>query len=134
MDIEFREKKNTHNILVDDKIIDNDGFEYHKHELNEDNIMTIEAQMRKINFIDNKTKGSEISVLKKVIMCGLYDLGMNVLTNTSQLKPYEKETLQEKMNEYNNLSIEEINNKFYKVCNNGIFDVIDYSKLPVYDV
>lgn len=148
MELIINEKKEHSNIkilygdedeIIYDKLIDKDGFEYTINDEIEKGIYTIDAQMRKEKYLDNKyplkKKPKHIELTKKVIMISLYDLGFNVFTNTANLSSRHRDELQERMRYYEIIDVDIICKKFNKVCNYEIFDnpKLDYSKLPVYN-
>lgn len=135
MELVINEKKRDEKI----KLIDKDGFEYTEDDLVEKDVMKVEALIRKEKFLDEKypvkEKDFKVEMTKKVIMISLYDLGLNVMTNTYNLSTKKRDELQERMRYYEDISIDDINAKFNKVCNYEIFDnpQVDYSKLPIYN-
>lgn len=144
MDLVINEKVKDSNIRIIDntekkKMVDNDGFEYDADDEVEKGILTIEAQMRKEKFLDEKNpvkpKNFLAEMTRRVIMISLYDMNLDVLTNTKHLSGRQREELQLRMRQYEDVSIEDIKEKFNKVCNYEIFDnpKLDYSKLPVYN-
>lgn len=146
MVLEIKEKDINNIVIKDDEIKkDNDDFEYTNKDLTEDGVFTIDANLRKISFLDEKQakqlkeknideeKAYKIKMTKKVICCSYVKMGKHPLTNTYHLKPKERIKLQELMYSYNGKNEEEINEEFNEVCKEYIFEDYDYSKTPIYN-
>lgn len=115
---------------------DPDGFSYTKADLTEDGVLSIEAQLRRIKYLDDKQniliRDYGTNMKRKVLSICLNKLGLDIMTNTYSLKQSKREELQKLMWEYNGKDEETINNDFYKAClDQELFDR-DYTKYPVY--
>ena len=136
MELEINEKKPSNIKLIK---TDDDGFVYTDDDLTIDKLYTTDALLRKEKFLDAKMKVKEIdemtSLRRKVIRIALTDLGYDFMTNIHNLQPNQKKKLQLKMNEYEIVCAEDIENKFNEICNDHMFDnpQFDYSKIPVYN-
>lgn len=144
MELEITEKKLSNiNIIdndkTDDKLVDISGFEYTKDDIIEGEILKVETQLKKIQYLDEKypvkEKDFKIELTKKVIMNSLFDIGLDIFTDTIHLNRLLRIRLQDKMREYEDKTIDEINNKFNMICNDLIFDnpKMDYSKIPIFN-
>ena len=140
MELEIKEKKSNVNIIDENELVrtDDDGFNIYKNDLTDDNLLTAKALLRKEKFLDNKMKVKDeilqTQMTKKVIRICLCNMGLDFMANTYNLTSSQRKKLQTKMREYEDKTIEEINNEFNELCNDYIFDnpKIDYSKLPIY--
>ena len=115
---------------------DPDGFTYTKADITEDGVLSIEAQLRRIKYLDDKQniliKDYATNMKRKVLSICLAKLGLDIMTNTYSLKQSKREELQKLMWEYNGKDEETINNDFYKAClDQELFDR-DYTRYPIY--
>lgn len=118
---------------------DDDGFEYTDNDLTNDKLYTVDALLRKIKYLDDKTVSKEVEentiLRRKVIRISLVELGFNFMTDIRNLQQHQKNKLQLKMNEYSNTPKIDIETMFNTICNEHMFDNpnFDYSKTPIYN-
>lgn len=131
------DKEILNEVITEPEVItDNEGFTYTKVDLTEDGVLSIEAQLRRIKYLDDKQniliKDYGTNMKRKVLSICLNKLGLDIMTNTYSLKQSKREELQKLMWEYNGKDEETINNDFYKAClDQELFDR-DYTRYPIY--
>jgi hypothetical protein len=111
--------------------------EFTPEELTEDGIPTLEAQIRAIELdIEEKRKEPrpEKDLTMRVKCLSLTRIGYDIFTNTNNLPYYDRERLQETMHSYEDRTPEEIIEEFNEVCERKVFNVVDYSRYPMYNV
>lgn len=131
------ENDNYDNTDENNIITDPDGFTYSKAELTDDGVLNIEAQLRRIKYLDDKQniliRDYATNMKRKVLSICLHKLGLDIMTNTYSLKQSKRNELQDLMWEYNGKDEETINKDFYKAClDQELFDR-DYTKYPIYN-
>lgn len=148
MDIEFKENsKNEKNNLVEDEVITlPNGFTYTTSNTTNDGLMDINTQLKHIEYMEkqkeltkselDKDKEFRRDMTKKVIFISLCDIGLNPFTNTYNMSCKDRDRLQKQMRTYEDVSIDEITDKFNDLCNDKVFEnpKFDYSKTPIYDI
>lgn len=122
---------------------DFDGFQYISSDLTLDGLLTVKANIRKMEFLDRKQKEGikttpdekRINELKTRVKCiCLNKMGLSIMKNTLDLNKSEREKLKLLMYAYNDKLENDIITEFNAICNSEIFnDKIEYEKFPIYN-
>lgn len=139
------EKKNDNVVLINNNynnILEEYKKKYKPNELTDDGIPKIEVQLREIEEDEDKRKSMlndeqkyRREMLQRVKCISLHIMGKNIMTDTTSLKPNDRNKLQSIMWSYNDVSHEKIIKEFNEIVSESLFDDdIDYSKLPVYNI
>jgi hypothetical protein len=158
MDIVFKKVFNEKNKLSDEevhKLLSSDNinleeelkvplvknFEEPNPDLTADGLPTVEKQLRDMDEKDKEhTENIDVDkvykreMIQRVKTIALYKMKKNVMMNTFDLTVRERDELQAKMWEYNEVNHKDIIDEFNKIVEDEIFNNkdIDVSKLPIY--
>ena len=103
-----------------------------------DGLLTVKRQLAILEEIDAKQPQQidpvvELRELKqRVKMLGLYNMGLDVFTDTRRLNRLLRIRLQAEMHKYNDRNISEINAEFNDIVGNVLDEHKDISTLPIY--
>ena len=117
----------------------NDGFKYTDEDLTIDGLLTKEANMRRLDYLDSlypietNDNTKRIQMTKRVIMLCLNQMGLDVMTNTYSLSNKQRTSLQKLMHNYDDIDPDIIKIEFNTMINEEIFNgTRDITKLPIY--
>ena len=123
---------------MNNPILEEYAKKYKPEELTPDGIPNLETQLREMKEQDEKQQIDKVNhrreMLQRVKCISLFIMGKDIMTNTFNLNMRERDKLQEIMYLYNDVSEEDIIDKFNTVVNEVLFenDKVDLSKLPIY--
>jgi len=111
--------------------------------LTADGIPTIETQLKQIeeqelNNLKELTEEEKLAkrrkeILQRIKCIALDAMGKNILINPKTLMPREKREYVKRIEELYILSEEEIINMFNNICQDTIFQSVDYTNCAIYD-
>jgi len=134
MDITFCEVKKYNIKMVDEEIIIEGNEKPEENIEKPPNMITLELSDNEEEDVDSVD--FKLEMTKKVKLLSLNKMGLSILTNTYNMREYQRQELQRIMKTYEDKTTDEIIKEFNFVVNMEIFDnpKVDISKLPIYDI